>query len=237
VEALVVVYAFMAAAFRSDWPSASKDPEALVRLAIPATAALLGLWLRDAYAGPDRPPHAVALDVIAAFALAILSQALLSAFKPELVLPRWAPTQGGFLGMVLLALTRALFPPSAKQDRLLPESGWSAKAYLAATVLFTSAACYLLIAGGAKARTASILVLAGSAYLFFQFRVAKHYGTFLRRASYWYYGCLLPSSLIALQGFPVYLYWVPLVILVFAEVNHRAAGAWRFDSLPSNSLL
>src|SRR5205807_153669 len=110
---------FTAAAFHSDWPSITQDPWGLVRLAIPVTVGSCGLLLRNAYADPiDRPPHASGVDVMVVFALAFLSQAILWLLKPELALPRWAPTQGGFVGFSLLAACRSLFPSGRTQAEL-----------------------------------------------------------------------------------------------------------------------
>jgi hypothetical protein len=44
----------------------------------------------------------------------------------------------------------------------------------------------------------------------------------LQGAGYWYYGALLPGVLLLLKGSFVYLYWLPLVVLIAAELNHRA---------------
>lgn len=99
----MVTYSLTAAAFQSHWPSLRNDPWGLLRLAIPVIAAMFGLLLRDSYAGsPDRPPNASAVDTITAFGFVALSQAILSMVKPDLVLPRWAPTQGGFVGISLV---------------------------------------------------------------------------------------------------------------------------------------
>jgi hypothetical protein len=44
----------------------------------------------------------------------------------------------------------------------------------------------------------------------------------LQGAGYWYYGALFPGVLLLLKGSFVYLYWLPLVVLIAAELNHRA---------------
>ena len=52
----------------------------------------------------------------------------------------------------------------------------------------------------------------------------------LRGARFWYYGALFPASLVVLSGSKVYLYWIPIVILLFAEVNQSAAASlWKGD--------
>ncbi len=223
LEALVVVYSFAAAAFHSDWPSVFGDPAALARLAIPVSAALFGLLLRNAYSDSERPPHATAVDVLVAFALAFLSQAVLFAFKPALMLPRWAPTQGGFLGLVLLAISRSLFPPGKKDAVSQPDiertARWILGAYLAASALFGSIGLWLIFTGGPRTRVAGTFLAAGAIYLLYIHRSAA-----VRRASYWYYGSLLPAALVLLAGSSVYPHWIPLFILIAAELNHRAAA-------------
>jgi hypothetical protein len=65
LQALVVSYAFTAAAFRSDTPSIAPAPGALARLAIPVAAAMFGLLLRGAFtSSADRSSHASAADSI-----------------------------------------------------------------------------------------------------------------------------------------------------------------------------
>lgn len=249
LEAAVVIYSFTAAAFRSDWPSIVDDTAGLVRLAIPVIAALGGLVLRDAFTDrANRPPHATAVDVMAAYGLAALAEAATFILKPELALPRWAPTQGGFIGMVLLALTRALLVSPAQGESPLSaqEAVWRAdqlrrkiahirRAYFGACVVFGSIALYGLLSGGLKARIASAWILAGTTYLVGRMttREARFdgsyreelagYQAFVRRASYWYYGSLLPGITLVLVGYPVYPYWLPLMVLIAAELNHREA--------------
>ena len=111
LEAAILIYSFTAAAFHSDRPSVADDPWGLLRLAIPVAAGLLGLLLRDVYTERPRAPHSTVIDVMVAFGFALATQAALSIFKPDLALPRWAPTQGCLLGLSLLAASRALFPP------------------------------------------------------------------------------------------------------------------------------
>jgi hypothetical protein len=186
LQVLVVSYSFTAAAFRSDTPSIASDPGALARLAIPVTAAMFGLLLRDAFTNSaDRPPHASAVDVIVAFGFAFLLEAILSTLKPELMLARlWAPTQGGFVGISLLVASRSLFPPGVKISDgtgliSLTEIRWKAeelrksirryaRAYLAVCTLFCAIAAYALVAGDLKIRLASCVVAAGCGYLLYQ---------------------------------------------------------------------
>ena len=124
--------------------------------------------------------------MIVAFALAFSSEVVLFLVKPELLLPRWAPTQGGFIGMVLVAVTRSAFPPRAKlkqntlsmspqevcwrQDDLRKRIVQKMRIYLAASALFMSIAVYFILMGSPKARAASSLILIGTAYLVNQIR-------------------------------------------------------------------
>jgi hypothetical protein len=248
LEAAVVIYSFMAAAFRSDWPSVTEDPAALVRLLIPVIAAMGGLLLRDAFADrANRPPHATAVDVIVAYGLAALTEVVLFALKPSLALPRWAPTQGGFVGMVLLALTRALFATPADGPAANPTSELEAvwreaelrtkiahtrRAYLGAWIILSLTAAYFLFSGSMKTRIASGWILGGTLYALAQRRApsgsycaeleSEH--TSLRRVAWWYYGSLLPGITLALVGYPVYPYWLPLMVLIAAEWNQREMG-------------
>jgi len=74
--------------------------------------------------------------------------------------------------------------------------------------------------GSLKTRAASGLLLAGTIYLFTQ--VHRSPECFSQRTSLWYYESLLPGVMLFLLGAPVYPYWLPLVVLIAAEWNHRA---------------
>ena len=122
-----LIYSLTAAAFHSNWPSIHHDPWGLMRLAIPASAAMFGLLPRDACTGsPDRPPPALAVDAITAFAFVALPGAMLALVKPDLVRARWAPTQGGFVGISLVVACRSMFPPGQQPQntgRFRPDAG------------------------------------------------------------------------------------------------------------------
>ena len=49
----------------------------------------------------------------------------------------------------------------------------------------------------------------------------------LQAAAGWHYGALFPASLLAPFGAKVYLYWIPIVILLFAEMNLRTLAFYR----------
>jgi hypothetical protein len=259
LEALAVIYSFTAAAFDSDWPSISSDPSGLVRLALPAATVLIVFWLRDAYADPlNRRPSAAAVDAISAYGLVFVLQMILSRLRPELALPRWAPTQGGLVGFWIVVACRSLFQPRA--DRL-PESGllsaeeirWKSEelgrkgahrtgGYLVFCALLSMLALWAVPAGRPIARAGWCLILTGNLVLIYRIlqqhftrfgglggsfeiyrRALRHQYGVLQGAGYWYYGALFPGVLLLLKGSFVYLYWLPLVVLIAAELNHRAA--------------
>lgn len=247
LEALAIVYSLTAAAFHSDHPPVVDYPAGLLRLAIPAAAALAGLLLRDASSDPShRPPHAAAVDLMVAVAFAALAELVLFVFKPELVLPRWAPTQGGYVGSSLVVICRALFRPDP--TRAAPDSAPEAaknllrskRAYLAAANVVAGLAIWLIWTGDPKARIASALLLSGSLILIYRISriTMSHFAdapgeyiecrvTLLRQAGYWYYASVFPGVLILLAGSPVYPYWLALAVLIAAEWNHRSALSLR----------
>lgn len=216
LEALVVLYSLTAAAFRSDKPSIATDARGLVRLAIPAAAALVGLGIRDRLArNKTRSPHDTVIDVLAAYGLTLLSQAALMALAPEWILPRWAPTQGGFVGIILT-------PKARRFQRVCVAS--TAAAGVFGAYLFTL---------GVRERVAGAFLLIGALYLAAltarrdalthtadeDLRALRRQ---LRGLLVWCYASLLPALVLLLWGTMVYLYWAPLVILIFAELTHRS---------------
>jgi hypothetical protein len=258
LEALAVIYSFTAAAFDSDWPSISSDPSGLVRLALPAATVLIVFWLRDVYADPlNRRPGAAAVDAISAYGLVFVLQMILSRLRPELALPRWAPTQGGLVGFWIVVACRSLFQP--RVDRL-PKAGllsaeeirWKSEelgrngahrigGYLAFCALLSILALWAVSTGGPVTRAGWCLILTGNLVLIYRIlkqhfapfgglgasfevyrRDLRHQHSVIQVAGYWYYGALFPGVLLLLKGSFVYLYWLPLVVLIAAELNHRA---------------
>jgi hypothetical protein len=100
---------------RNDFPLHS-DPLALLRLAIPSVAALLVLLLRNGYADPEeRRRRAITLDIAAAMGVAGVTQlALMAAFRSDLMLLRWCPSEGTVIGWLFVILLRAIFPPDMR---------------------------------------------------------------------------------------------------------------------------
>ena len=111
MEAFVLFLSFWGAA-RFEDAVFLDDPLGLLRLAIPAATALLGLVLEDAYATPGRrSPLKPIRAPLFGVAMACLSQAWLSVGNPELTLPRWILLCGAAAGLLLVCGVRMLFPP------------------------------------------------------------------------------------------------------------------------------
>jgi len=88
----------------------------LLRLAIPAAMAWLGLILEDAYARPGRRLATIlsrgpAMGVV----LALLSQATLLATNPDWAVPQAVAVYGCVASLFLASSVRMLFPPAADQ--------------------------------------------------------------------------------------------------------------------------
>ena len=96
--------------------SLESDPNALLRLAIPAVPAVLILLIRNGFASlEDRRRRAITLDITIAMGVAALTQLiLLAAFRSDLMLARWCPSGGTVLAWLFVILLRAIFPPGAK---------------------------------------------------------------------------------------------------------------------------
>jgi hypothetical protein len=92
------------------------DPLTLLRLAIPAIAALLVLLVRNGYSdSEERRLRAITLDVAVAMGVAALTQfALLATLRFDLMLPRWCPSTGTVMGWLFAIVLRAIFPPEMR---------------------------------------------------------------------------------------------------------------------------
>jgi hypothetical protein len=117
MEAFVLMLSLLGAARYNDATFLTKQ-WGLLRLAIPAAMALLGLMLDDAYARPGArwPLKAVRAPAFG-LGMACLLQAVLSMGNPELTLPRWILWCGLGLGILLASTVRLLFPPLADRPQ------------------------------------------------------------------------------------------------------------------------
>jgi len=89
----------------------------LLRLAIPAGMAMLGLILEDAYANPGRRSAlGLARGPVLGLGLALVSQGMFWASNPDLAVPRWIAFYGCGMSLLLSSAIRMLFPPAT--DRL-----------------------------------------------------------------------------------------------------------------------
>ena len=247
LQVITLAYSLTFGAFRSNPPLIMEEPEGLARLGIAVTAGVLGMWVRDRMQRKtERSGTSTVVDVIVVYGFIFVSQELLGILSPALTL-NWAPTQGGYVGFMLFAATRALFAGQAnpREDDPGSESleGLSERGRLYRSAYRVGASVTLVIAlaagfaGGHRAQLAAALVVAGSSYLLWQtlfdkrlnhavprLRLAGQIET-MRRATLWYYFALLPAALLALFGSVIYLYWLPIVILIFAEANQRTEAS------------
>lgn len=252
LESVILGYSLIAGAFYSNPPS-SDEPEGWARLVIGVLAGMLALSVRDRRAArEDRSPHAMIFDLLVVYGSVIGSQMLMYLLRPALMLPQWAPTQGGFVGIMLFSATRALLPATAGGDRSLLISGPDSEpqtdraysrlhvVYGIAGLIGVGVGSISFAASSTRLRIASCFVVLGSGFLLSRILPARRGDSerlggwgrvqagvrLSQAAAVWYYGALFPASLLALFGAKVYLYWVPIVILMFAEVNLRTLAAY-----------
>jgi hypothetical protein len=265
LEALAVSWSFTFAAFRPGQASWLDDPWVPLRIAIPTAAALAILLWRDATAWAEDPVQfASTLDVSMAYAAAFLTQPLLWKFGPALALAHWSPTEGGIVGPLFLMFVRALFPPPARRGAPEAEGAPMTVAEIRSRVeefageirVRNMAVCAVVaplagvavrfeLTGGSQARASFGIILAGIAYLVYQFlrrglpRKAPSAGSFEQyaefyraelgrqlvfhlRAADWFYESLVPGFGVLIFGTRIYHFILVLVVLLIAEGNHRA---------------
>lgn len=88
----------------------------LLRLAIPAGLAMLGLILEDAYAKPGpRSQLNLARGPVLGLGLALASQGMFRISNPDLALPSWITFYGCAISLLLSSAVRILFPPATDQ--------------------------------------------------------------------------------------------------------------------------
>lgn len=115
IQAFTFYMSFLGAAWLQDG-MLLREQAGLLRLAIPAAMAIVGLILDDAYANPARQSvlsfvRAPLLGLV----LALASQELLWIGKPDLAIPRWTLFYGCAAGLLLSSAIRMLFPPITGQ--------------------------------------------------------------------------------------------------------------------------
>ena len=116
MQAFVLYISFLAAAWFKD-RAFLQQQWGLLRLAVPAGMALLGLILEDAYAKPGRrSPLSVFRGPVLGLGLALLAQGVFTAGNPDLAVPSWIMFYGCAMSLLLSSAVRMLFPPIT--DRL-----------------------------------------------------------------------------------------------------------------------
>ena len=114
LEICGVTYLFIAGAFGSRLELLTGVSD-VPRLVIPMAAVMLVFLLRNAYRRSKESDYANAvIDMVLAMTAAVLSQILLTYVIPDWKMPRWAPTQGGYVGSLFVTLVRTLFPQGPK---------------------------------------------------------------------------------------------------------------------------
>jgi len=116
IQAFGVYLSFLGAAWFRE-AAILREPWGLLRLAIPAVMAMLGLILEDAYASPGlRSPLRLARGPLLGLGFALGSQAVFWAGEPDLAVPRWIFFYGCAMSLLLSTAVRVLFAPVT--DRL-----------------------------------------------------------------------------------------------------------------------
>jgi hypothetical protein len=112
MQALVLYASFLGAAWLKD-RAFLNEPWGLVRLAIPAAMAMLGLTLEDAYAKPGRrSPVNLTRGPVPGLGLALASQGMFQISNPDLAVPNWIVFYGCAISLLLSSAVRMLFPPA-----------------------------------------------------------------------------------------------------------------------------
>ena len=115
---LIQAFAFYLSFLFAAWLNAAallRAEYGLLRLAIPAAAAMLGVMLADAYASPGRPQLKLALGPGVGAGLALVSQGLAWLVSPDFAVPRLILFFGCSAGLFLSLAVRILFSPAAGQ--------------------------------------------------------------------------------------------------------------------------
>ena len=115
IQAFVLFVAFLGAAWLRDG-AFLREQWGLLRLAIPAGMAMLGLILEDTYANPGRRSALkLVRGPVVGLGLASVSQGIFWASNPELAVPRWIMLYACAMSLLLSSAVRMLFPPATNQ--------------------------------------------------------------------------------------------------------------------------
>ncbi len=225
LTAYALFYSFFYGAMRADGVSIFDDPAMLLRMAIPALAGLWALLLRNRWAGTgDRPQYAQALDLGLAIAFVLISQWLLSIVRPELMMPRWIPSQGGLVGWWFIAVVRALFPPGQRVESPLDfpdDHRWEPGVRLLIGAVLVLFSVVLVVSPAPRVRIAATLIIGGALYMLQCLRRPDLHPDFRRAAARCYLGTVVPAAVLFLWGHGIYIFNFMMYILLGAEVIYR----------------
>jgi hypothetical protein len=115
IQAFALYISFLGAAWLKDG-AVLRERWGVLRLAIPAAMAMLGLILDDTYANPGRRSALnFARGPLLGLVLALASQGMLWIGNPDLAIPRWIMFYGCAMSLLLSSAVRMLFPPVTGQ--------------------------------------------------------------------------------------------------------------------------
>jgi hypothetical protein len=115
VQAFALYMSFLGAAWLRDG-AVLREQWGLLRLAIPAAMAVVGLILDDTYANPGRrSPLNLARGPLLGLVMALAAQGMLWISNSDLALPRWITFYGCAISLLLSSAVRILFPPVTNQ--------------------------------------------------------------------------------------------------------------------------
>src|SRR5579872_6737310 len=113
MQAFALYVSFLSSAWLGD-RALLNEPWGLARLGLPAAMALIGLVLEDAYSKPGRRSAlSLARGPVLGTGLALVSQGMLWAGRPQLAIPAWVAIYGCAMSLLLTSGVRMLFPPAA----------------------------------------------------------------------------------------------------------------------------
>ena len=115
MQAFAFYVSFLGVAWLKD-EALLREGWGLLRIAVPAAMAMLGLILEETYAKPGlRSPLSLVRGPVLGLGLALASQGALWAGNPALAVPGWITLYGCAMSLVLSSAIRMLFPPATSQ--------------------------------------------------------------------------------------------------------------------------